>query len=197
MLILFIILYGSDVGWTVASGLAQAPHTPGPIKSHCKGWKSGEEEVVAMCPVARSSLCATGGNEHSGNLANSADLGLGTSLSVLAGGSAGETRMTGPRSSLGWSSLLHVAGGFQKQEASPRVQALFTAACVTLSHVPWADANHNTSLESGVLPIPLPEHRSGERKALWSLVPPTPAACKPSQCYGTFSESDAIRRPSS
>lgn len=133
MLILFIILYGSDVGWTVASGLAQAPHTPGPIKSHCKGWKSGEEEVVAMCPVPRSSLCAPGGNEHSGNLANSADLGLGTSLSVLAGGSAGETRMTGPRSSLGWSSLLHVAGGFQKQKGGkpPGASTVYSCLCHT------------------------------------------------------------------
>lgn len=85
------ILYVSNLGWTVAPGLAQALHTPALAKSHCKVM---DEWSGRSCGHVRSPpeqpLSYTGILEHLVNLMKSTDLGLAHlgwthSLSTLAG----------------------------------------------------------------------------------------------------------------
>lgn len=83
--------------------------------------------IVEMCTVSGMQVRSAGFLSASAG-PGMADRGWVCSLPAVAGGSAGERKVTGSRSSLGWPSLVHVAAGFQEEEVGRPQYA--SASCV-------------------------------------------------------------------
>jgi len=84
--------------------------------------------IVEMCTVSGTRVRSAGFLSASAG-PDMADRGRVHSLPAVAGGSAGERRVTGSRSSLGWPSLVHVAAGFQEEEVGKRFPVGWRCIC--------------------------------------------------------------------